>query len=308
MIGGRQVAKLSNKNLLFIAVILSLLTAVLVYNYLKGMTGQGGGPEGISVIVAKVDIPPKTKITLEMVTEVKVPAEYIQPGAVTALDKVVGILVREQIMSGEQVVERRLVRESKSVGFTGMIPRDKRAVTVAVNEVTGVAGFVKAGDYIDVVVSFDATMAGDYVSQVVMQNILVLAANRDTEVNTGNAPGKESGKEVNKIGTVTMAVTPDEAAKLTLADEKGKIRLTLRPYLPLDAIMLTEAVTPKDLVGMHSSPLKNEQAPPIQPPIQSTMQPPGVQGNQPSITQGQPTFGIKVIRGTKTQGEPAAGK
>ena len=283
-------AKLSNRNLLFIALLLSSITALLVYQYLKGVTGGPLIAEGVSVIVAKVDILPKTKITLEMVSEVKVPPEYMQPGAVTSLDKVVGIMAREQIVSGEQISERRLVLESKSVGFTGIIPRDRRAVTVAVNEVTGVAGFVKAGDYVDVVVSFDASAVGDNASQVVMQNILVLAANRDTEIGTADITVKESVKEANKMGTVTMAVTPDEAAKLSLADEKGKIRLALRPYLPTHSLVLTEAVTPKDLVGIHVSPVKNEQVPP-------TSNPPNAveRQNSPSIK------GPKVIRGTKIE-------
>lgn len=291
-------AKLSNKNLLFIAVGLSLLTAILVYNYLKGVTGLPTTSPGIAVIVAKMDIPPKTKITPDMVQEVKVPAEYIQPGAVTTLEKVVGIIVREQIASGEQILERRLVRESKSVGFTGIIPRDKRAVTVAVNEITGVAGFIKAGDYVDVVVTFDAGAVGDHTSQVAMQNLLVLAANHDTEISGGDSTVKDSVKEVNKMGTVTIAVTPDEATKLTLADEKGKIRLTLRPYLPLQSMMLTEAVTPKDLVGIHSSPTKNEQAPPT---TQVATPPANGERHESSLTQVQPTSSIKVIRGTKIE-------
>lgn len=291
-------AKLSNRNLLFIAILLSFLTALLVYNYLKGVKNVPMMSEGLSVIVAKVDIPPKTKITLEMVSEVKVPAEYIQPGTITSLDKVLGIMVREQIVSGEQISERRLVRESKSVGFTGIIPRDRRAVTVAVNEVTGVAGFVKAGDYVDIVVSFDAAAVGDHASQVVMQNILVLAANRDTEISNGDTTVKDSVKEANKMGTVTMAVTPDEAAKLTLADEKGKIRLALRPYLPLNSLMLTEAVTPKDLVGIHVSPAKQEQATPASAPV---AQPAYVERQSPSVAKEQPDSGIKVIRGTKTE-------
>lgn len=290
-------AKLSNKNLLFIAVLLSLLTAILVYNYLKGATSVPAITESMPVIVAKVDIPPKTKITLEMVSEIKVPIAYIQPGAITSLDKAVGIMAREQIVSGEQISERRLVRESKSVGFTGIIPRDRRAVTVAVNEVTGVAGFVKAGDYVDIVVSFDAAAVGDHVSQVVMQNILVLAANRDTEIGTGDGAVKENVKEINKMGTVTMAVMPDEAAKLSLADEKGKIRLALRPYLPSNSLVLTEAVTPKDLVGIHVSPGKNEQVPSSAPAIS----PAYVERPSPPIAKGEPASGIKVIRGTKTE-------
>lgn len=291
-------AKLSNKKLLFLAVALSLLTAILVYYYLKGVTGLPVVSEGSTVIVAKGDIPPKTKITPEMVQEVIVPAVYIQPGAVTTLERVVGIMVREQIVSGEQILERRLVRDSKSVGFTGLIPRDKLAITVAVNEITGVAGFIKAGDYVDIVVTFDAGTVGDHTSQVVMQNLLVLASNHDTQISSGDSTVKDSVKEVNKLGTVTMAVTAHEAAKLTLAEEKGKIHLTLRPYLPLQTMMLTKAVTPKDLVGIHVSPTQKEQA---LPPTQVTMQPVLGEGRGSLPPQVQPTSSIKVIRGTKIE-------
>ena len=298
-------AKVSNKGLLVIAVVLSLMTAILVYNYLQGVTNGQVGKEGISVIVAKVDIAPKTKITPDMVSEVKVPPEYVQPGAVTSLDKVVGTLVREQIVSGEQVSERRLVREGKSVGFTGIIPRDKRAMTVAVNEVTGVAGFVKAGDYTDIIVTFDTATVGDNVSHVLLQNILVLAANRDTEIGVTDTTVKESTKEISKTGTVTMAVTPDEAAKLTLAEERGKIRLVLRPYLPLNGIVITEVATARDLVGDHVSLVKNEQAPHYQPT--APQQPVYVNRQEMPAANIQPipdNRGIQVIRGTKIESMP----
>lgn len=301
-------AKISNKSLLVIALSLSFMTAMLAYNYLQGVTTGQTVQEGSTVIVATVDIAPKTKITPEMVSEVKVPPDYIQPGAVTSLDKVVGVVVREQINSGEQVSERRLIREGKSVGFTGMIPRDKRAVTVAVNEVTGVAGFVKAGDYIDIVVTFDAATAGDNVSHVLMQNILVLATNRDTDTGVTDTTGKDSTKEINKGGTVTMAVTPDEAAKLTLAEEKGKIRLALRPYLPLNGIVITEVATAKDLVGDHVSLVKNEQAPPSQSMLPYQSQQPVYIDRQDIPAVKSPTIpeyrGIQIIRGTKSESAP----
>lgn len=289
---------LSNKRLIGIAIVLSLMTAVLLYNYLKGVTNGQAGREGVVVIAAKMDIAPKTKITSEMVQEIKVPPEYMQPGVVQSLDKVIGIVVREQIVSGEQISERRLVREGKAVGFTGLIPRDKRAVTVAVNEVTGVAGFVKAGDYVDVVVTFDANTVGDHVSQVVMQNILVLAANREMEVSAVESSAKDNGKDPLKVGTVTMAVTPDEAVKLTLAEDRGKIRLALRPYLPTNSFVITEPITPKDIVGVHHSPMKNEQQ-----PIEA------IQMNRQEVTPSKPQIvtesrSIQVIRGTKMEGAP----
>lgn len=295
--------KLSNKKLLAVAILLSLMTATLVYNYLKG-AARTASTQGVSVVVSKIDIPPKTKITPEMVSEIKVPPEYIQPGAVQSLDKVLGVIVREQIITGEQISERRLVREGKTVGFTGMIPRDKRAITIAVTEVTGVAGFVKAGDYVDVVVTFDAVNAGDNVSSVILQNILVLAYNHDAEILTPTAGSKESTrdttKEIAKAATVTMAVSPDEAARVTLAEERGKIRLALRPYLPLDPIAITEVVTPADLVGIHISPLKNGQS------TQSmeTRQPVYAERQTAPATKIQTsegTTGIQVIRGTKIE-------
>lgn len=289
-----EMTKVSNKKLVIVAIVLSLLTAALLYHYLKGIAGQRVA-EGVSVIVAKTDIAPKTKITLEMVSEVKVPLEYIQPGAVKSMDKVIGIVVKEKIISGEQVSEGRLVYESKAVGFTGIIPRDKRAVTVAVTEVTGVAGFVKAGDYVDIVATFDTGAVGDNVSHVVMQNILVLASNRDTEMGAEATAIKESGKEVNKAGTVTIAVMPDEVARLTLAEEKGKIRLVLRPYLPTNPIAITEVVTPRDLVGNHVM-LSNEQ---LARPETFSDERETVPVESPEPNYGNK--GIQVIRGTKTE-------
>jgi len=307
-------AKLSNKKLLAIVMVLSLMITILVYNYLQGIEKKMALQDGVSVIVAKTDIAPKTKITAEMVREVKVPPEYVQPGAVQSLDKVVGIVAREAIVSGEQVSERRLVREGKSVGFTGIIPYDKRAVTVAVTEMTGVAGFIKPGDYVDVIVTFDTMAAGDNVSNIIMQNILVLAVNRDMEMNVAEPTTakdvKDNAKDINKMGTVTIAVTPDDAIKLGLAEDKGKVRLALRPYLPQSSMVLTQAMTPKDLVGEHT-PIKSGQLPektPAQtaPPVQSApvsyTTPPIPVGRQEVKSKRISNYnGIQVIRGTKIE-------
>jgi len=292
-------AKLSNKKLLAIVMVLSLMITILVYNYLQGIEKKMAIQDGVSVIIAKTDIAPKTKITAEMVSEVKVPPAYVQPGVVQSLDKVVGIVAREAIVSGEQVSERRLVREGKSVGFTGIIPYDKRAVTVAVTEMTGVAGFIKPGDCVDVIVTFDTMAVGDNVSNIIMQNILVLAVNREMEINVAEtAPAKESTKELNKMGTVTIAVTPGEAIKLSLAEDKGKVRLVLRPYLPQNSMVLTEAVTPKDLVGEHTS-VKGGQSS-AKAPAQTAPAIP-VARQEVKSKRISNYNGIQVIRGTKVE-------
>lgn len=277
-------AKLSSKGLLVIALVMSLFTALLVYNYLKGLSTQAPPKEGVAVVTAKAAIAAKTKITAEMVQTAKVPADYVQPGAFTDLSKVVGVIARDNIVAGEQITGRLLLLEGKSAGFTGLIPQDRRAVTVAVTEVTGVAGFVKPGDRVDVIVTFDQNAVGDHTSKVVLQNVAVLAANRDTEAGAGEAVKKENLKG----SFVTLAVTPAEATELTLGEEKGKIRLALRPYLPSEDTVAVSPVTPKDMVGVQTTPVQNQGG--------------GDKGGgspAPAPSSAGGGLGIQVIRGTK---------
>ena len=158
-----------------IALVLSLITAALVYNFLRESVKKPLPSDLASVVVARVDIPPKTRITPEMVQVSQLPAEYIQTGAVRELPKVVGVVAREAIVNGEQVLERRLLMKGTQAGFTGVIPAGKRALTVAVTDVTGVAGLLKAGDSVDAIVTFDQQAVGAHVSRLLLQNLTVLA-------------------------------------------------------------------------------------------------------------------------------------
>lgn len=290
-------AKLSQKGLLAIALILSLATAALIYNYLQQAVEKPVTVEGELVIVAKTDIPPKTRVTPEMVQETRIPREYIQPGAMRELPKVVGVMTREQIVKGEQVLDRRLLLEGKQAGFSGVIPAGKRAITLSANEVTGVAGLLKSGDYVDVFVTFDQQAVGDHVSQLLLQNVLVLAVNHNSEA----APDKEAPtkkdapKEAlsDKLATVTLAVLPDDVVKVALAEEKGKVRFALRPYIPDDGKTETKPVTPKDIVGVHKSPVQS--SPPEGKPSN------GSTGGTEKEKKPDNPFGVTVIRGTKTE-------
>lgn len=266
-------AKISTKGLLAVALVFSLLAGGLAYSYLKSIAAQNA-KQGQPVVVAKTDIQPKTKLTADMLKVISVPAEYVQPGAVQDISKAVGIVAREQIVAGEQVTQRRLLIEGRSAGFTGIIPAGKLAMSVAVTEVSGVAGLVKPGDYVDVVVTFDTNLVGDQpLSQIFLQNIRVLAANRETETGSGDGAKKETANKM----TVTLAVSPDDATRLAVADEKGKIRLALRPYISSDATDATDARRPRDLVNAPAAPAPVQVSAPAAPPVK----------------------GIQVIRGTK---------
>ncbi|HWQ61938.1 MAG TPA: Flp pilus assembly protein CpaB [Negativicutes bacterium] len=283
-------AKLSTKGLTAVALVFSLLAAVLVYSYLQNLAGQN--KQGQPVVVAKTDIAPKTKMTAEMLKVVSVPPEYIQPGAVQDISKAVGVVVREQIAAGEQVTQRRLVIEGRTGGFTTIIPANKRAVTVAVTDVSGVGGLVKPGDYVDIIVTFDDKMVGENLSQIFLQNVRVLAINRDIEAaSTGESAKKDMTAPATKL-TVTLAVSPDDAARLAVADEKGKIRMALRPFITGDAVVASNPQRPRDIVTAPAPPAAAVQysAPPAEPP----------------------TKGIQVIRGTEvmdaSQAVPAKGR
>jgi len=289
------VGKLSVKGLFIIALILSLFTAILVYNYLSKV-GVNPVKPGVAVVVAKVNIPPKTKITTEMIQEVEVPEEYIQPGAVNGAGTVVGTVVRGLIVAGEQITEQRLVVKGKGDGFSGIIPPNMRAVTVAVTEVTGVAGFVKPGDNVDLIVTFDQSSVGEDASRIILQNVEVLAVDREAEaavaVNADEAKGK---KEMLKTSTVTLSVTPEEATRLTIAEERGKIRLLLRPYMPGEGIVVPGTITPKDLVGSRYKADSPAIAVPPAPPAPKVA---------PAAPAPQVSGGIQMIRGTKIETVP----
>ena len=253
--------KSSKNSLLLIAVALSALFAFLLYRYLNTPT------DAETVIVAATDITPKTTITANMIKEVSVPKDYIQPNALKDKQKVIGSITRESIVSGEQITARRLVVAGKSAGFTGIIPKDKRAMTVAVTEETGVAGFPKPGDYVDVVVTFDQQELGEPVSQIILQNLQVLAANHEMEggETAGPTNAKAPASATSKTNTVTLAVTPHEAAQLALSDEKGKVRLALRPFLAFDSVVATAAVTPTGIIGKKATTqTPSYSAPPVQ--------------------------------------------
>lgn len=276
--------RLSPKVLLVIAVILSIGTAGLVYSFLKNSTQQLNA--GQLVVVAVKDIPGRATITQDMVKVVKVPPELLQSGIYNELSKVVGVMARVPISAGDQITERRLAIEGKVSGFVGSIPKDKRAYTIAATDVTGVAGFVKAGDYVDIVAAFDKSVAGENLSKMLLQNVLVLAANRNDDMEV-SGKGK---KDIEKMVSVTLAVSPEEAAELALAEAKGKVHLALRPFQPNMNVVVAQTVTPRNLVGGQYQ-------------VRETKEPIVVQADVQVKAQPAPE-GIKVIRSTKVEMAP----
>lgn len=203
-----------------IAIILGLITSVLVYTMLG--TPQQQEPETeeqVSVVIAKDNIKERQKITSDMIKIKKVPARRAHFEALEAVENVQGRYTSAEIIAGEQILKTRLYAEQEVNSFLAfnLAPKE-RAVTIEVDEIIGVAGFLMPGDYVDVVSVFSGI--DEPIVKTILQKIKVLAVAQDMTINSEIKPRVEK--------SITLAVNLKEAEKLVLAEREGRIRLALR--------------------------------------------------------------------------------
>ncbi len=192
-------------------------------------------------------------------------------GSFTDPKAVIGRPIIDGLVPGEPVVESRLAPKDGGSGLASVIPKGKRAVSVRVNEIIGVAGFALPKTRVDVLVSVNpGGEKGRSASKMILQNVEVLAAGQKIEQ---DAEGKPE-----TVNVITLLVTPDEAERLTLASNEGDIQLALRNSLDLDSV-----TTP----GANLSALVHEQKPQLA----------RARAERPALPKPAPT--VEVIRGNK---------
>jgi len=203
------------------ALLFGLLAAVSVSRYLS--SAQAYTKNLNRVAVAKVAIPLGTKIVAEQLTVVQFPAESTPDGAFEDPQKLAGRVAIVNIAAREPVTEARLAPEGTAGGLSAVIPEGYRAMTVKVDDVVGISGFIMPGTIVDVVVVINPADTGnqDPISKVVLQSIKVLA-------NGQNIDQPDDQREANSVKAVTLLVTPEQAEKLALAASEGKLQLMMR--------------------------------------------------------------------------------
>ncbi|HEY8185503.1 MAG TPA: Flp pilus assembly protein CpaB [Pyrinomonadaceae bacterium] len=224
------------------ALLFGLLAAVSVSRYLS--SAQAYTKNLNRVAVAKVAIPIGTKIIPEQVMMVQFPAESTPDGAFDSVEKLTGRVVVTNIAPREPITEARLAPEGTAGGLSAVIPEGYRAMTVKVDDVVGISGFIMPGTLVDVVVVIDpADRAGmqDPISKIVLQNIKVLA-------NGQNIDKPEDQREANSVKAVTLLVTPEQAEKLALAASEGKLQLVMRNSIDQDDEQ-TSGINKRALLG-----------------------------------------------------------
>lgn len=216
---------MKNKIIILLAVMLGILTSYLVYDYLNDVERALSNMEYGEVVVAVGDIAPKTVLRPEHLEVKEMPVEYIHPAAISRKDEAVGAVTKDFLVSGEQLLARNLGKANDTQnGLAYIIPAGMRAITVPVDEVSGVAGLIKPGDKVDVVATVeidDGQSTETTYSLVILQNIQVLAAGKKME------DDPESKNQTN-AETITLAVSVEQSRPLVLANQKGTIRLMLR--------------------------------------------------------------------------------
>ncbi len=254
-----------SKAVLLLALFLGLISAVLVYVYLSQAEGDGEASAAATkpVVVATVDMSARARITAEMVEVRSLAESAVHPDAFSSTDQLVGMVTRLPIAAGEQILSSKVAATATEVPWAGdeglplsyVVPPDQRALSVQVSEVTGAGGLILPGDFVDIIGIFDVTFYGigeggptssdeleDYVAVTVLQNVQVLAVAQevtealpegtDSEDTTSGTSQPVLPKPTDpnpEAATVTLAVTPQEAQKLALAEEMGVLKMSLRP-------------------------------------------------------------------------------
>jgi pilus assembly protein CpaB len=207
----------------FVALVLGAAVSFAVYRALKSGTG-GDQPPGVEVVIAANDVPVGAKVEDRDVKLVRFPAADLPPNCFHLKSSVVGRGAVLPIAKGEFFLPNKLAGENAGSGMPSLIPPGMRAVSVRVNEVIGVAGFVVPGTRVDVLLTGNPTGAPDQQTSTVLENVAVIATGQKLERNTAGEP--------QLTPVITLLVSPDDAQKLTLATTQGKIQLSLRN--PLD--------------------------------------------------------------------------
>jgi len=274
-----------NRNrLLMIGVVslaLGLFLSFAVYSNMKARF-QPGPQQGVAVIVAAKDLPVGNKIGNDDLKTVHIPEGSFPQNAIRNKSEVMDRGVVIPISAGEFILNNKLAAEKAGAGLPSLIPPGMRAVSVRVNEVVSVAGFVLPGTRVDVLLTGNPSGGNEQQTTTVLENVAVLATGQRLERNSAGDP--------ENAAVITLLVSPDDAQKLTLASTQGRIQLSLRN--PLDT-------KSQELASVNTNAIYRGGSAPARPAASSTPRP------RPKSTTASPpipsVYTIEVIKGDKRE-------
>lgn len=276
-----------------VSLIIGLAAVILASNWIR----QQGSLTTSKVVVATKELSLGTRLTPETLTLVEWPRNSIPPGAPQGEEELGKLLkdpvsqeprvLKTSIQKGEPILESKLAPVGTKGGLSAVIGEGKRAITVRVNDVVGVAGFALPGNYVDVLVNTEsenakASSKDKTISKIVLERILVLAV------------AQEAGRDETKpkvVNAVTLEVTPDQAEKLDLARSIGTLSLVLRNQVDNTPVN-TAGVFKRDLLNDNPATPEIASQPAAKPAVKKV-----VVYRRP-VTKAPSKDKVEVIKGT----------
>jgi pilus assembly protein CpaB len=205
----------------------SLLFALVISSVFYQMTARAGNakkaeaPQELrDLVVAAKPLSVGTTVKPTDIKLTKMPVSGFPKGAFGKAEEVIDRPVISNVLMDEPILEGRLAARGSGLGLAPIIPVGMRAVTVRVNDVSGISGFVLPGMRVDILVTGNPPAGGGTVTVTPLQNMVVLSA--------GTAVQPDSKGQAIPAATVTLLATPEQAEMLTLANNEGRIQLVLR--------------------------------------------------------------------------------
>jgi len=215
-----------NTNRLLIGLVIALVVAFLLSSFVYKQFQKASivkPSDTQSLVVASVPLPLGARLDATNLKVIQWPANQQVAGMFTRIEDCTNRAVITPLAANEPVLESKLAPKESGAGLAATIPEGMRAVSVAVNEVVGVAGFVTPGTMVDVLVTGRALGGGAAgqgdITRTILENIRVLAAGQKIEQDREGKP--------QTVAVITLLVTPDEASQLTMGATDGKIQLAL---------------------------------------------------------------------------------
>lgn len=265
--------RITRRVAVIVAIVCALGAALLSVVYLKSLAPKPPvvEPEVARVVVAVpvADLVPGERLTSLKLTTKEVDRDTLDPSVLIKHGQLLGQTLVTPAPAGEPISRSQLAAYSMEAGLSYMVPKGMRAVTVSADNISGVGGFLKLGDRVDVLATFD--VGHEVVTRTILQDVEILGLGAEALVprvkrkepteGEGEGEGAETQK-AEKIPSVTLAVTPQQAQVLVLSANKASLHLALRAKTDAEIVALPSATTGQ--VGV-------ELAPPEPPP------PPGAQ-------------------------------
>lgn len=250
-----------NKKVLILGVILGLVTVFLLSGYIDSLKTAGEiGPSVVysDVVLAQVSLPKNTKITEDMLEIVAIPEEALHPDAVKTFEAIVDGVTKAEIIKGEQVLLSKVATEDIKTNLAYEVAEGMRAITIPVDEISGVANFITSGDKIDVLVTIETeddskeVMEDDTEDAVALEEVIKYSVKTFTQLQSvevlelGSLQSKvrttldpdATSEEALQPNSITVLVSPKQAEVLAFATLNGNFHLTLRNPLDTDEVEL----------------------------------------------------------------------